>query len=213
MGNSRLDSVTATASSWFANGTTLDHWNHTLQGGFCATGNRYYLGAAGRLNLTTNGQTANCAEITSPFLSGPGTYEGSIYLWPAPNGGVADWPAFWLSGPFWPRHGEIDIAEGLGGSICATYHYNANGPTGSFSPTSTSPQCSKIMVPGWHYFKVVWKAGSLVFFYDGKQAASITGSFVQAFPMNVLLDETEGRFGNQPGVPSDMRINWVRYAP
>ena len=44
-------------------------------------------------------------------------------------GEVANWPGVWADGQSWPEDGEIDIAEGLDGEVCAHFHGPAD-PSG-----------------------------------------------------------------------------------
>ena len=48
---------------------------------------------------------------------------------PGSPGEVANWPGVWADGQNWPQDGEIDIAEGIGGQMCAHLH-NAADPAG-----------------------------------------------------------------------------------
>ena len=41
---------------------------------------------------------------------------------PGNPGEVANWPGVWPDGQHWPEDGEIDIAEGIGGQVCAHLH-------------------------------------------------------------------------------------------
>jgi hypothetical protein len=91
---------------------------------------------------------------------------------------IAGWPAFWTDGSasgsnFAP--GEIDIAEGLNGSVHYGIHYqNAGGTEGSLGGTYPgNPLC------GVHTYGVIWNSnsgGHVAFYLDGTWIASITSA-------------------------------------
>ena len=57
-----------------------------------------------------------------------GFIEARVWLPGVPGspGEVANWPGVWADGQNWPEDGEIDIAEGIGGQVCAHLHSAVN---------------------------------------------------------------------------------------
>jgi beta-glucanase (GH16 family) len=170
----------------------------------------------GQLHLSTDGTANNGAAVISPGPYTSGIFEAKINFAAAADGKIADWPAFWLSSGAsgklaWPYGGELDAAEGLGGSLGITYHYNANGPdpTSPDAPTNTATY-QVTTTPGWHVVTVVWTAHRFDVYYQGTLVKTISGSFVQNSPMNVIFDMTAGQPGHQPGQPASMDVAYVR---
>lgn len=69
-----------------------------------------------------------------------------------PGGQCGTWPAFWLLGPDWPTHGEIDIIEGVNSQTTNGFagHTNAGcsiTSTGAMSGTMEYPNCD-VNAPG-----------------------------------------------------------------
>lgn len=172
--------------------------------------------SSGQLRLSTDGAADNGAAIISPGTYTSGIFEAKINFASAGHGKVADWPAFWLSSGWarklaWPYGGELDAAEGLGGTLGITYHYNANGPNPS-SPDAPAytPTYQVTATPGWHVVTVVWTAHRFDVYYQGKLVKTISAPFVQNSPMNVIFDMTSGKLGQQPGQPASMDVAYVR---
>jgi len=128
-----------------------------------------------------------------------GYFEAEIYLPPAPDGTVANWPAWWMDGQVWPQDGEIDIVEGLGGKACFHFHFSRNNPPGGcFGGYS-----------GLHTFGVDWEASSITWYYDGTQVGQVTSN-VTSSPMYLILNNCQGQYGGTTVVPSDMQVSYVR---
>jgi Glycosyl hydrolases family 16 len=162
----------------------------------------------GVLDLSTSGANANGYSIISPNSYTSGIFEARVYFPGAANGKIADWPAFWLSSAWsgavsWPAGGEMDLAEGLGGDLCVTYHYGPNG-----TPESTMP-FSVTSAPGWHVVTGVWSTGKWDIYYDGKLVKTISGVVVND-PMNIIFTAYQGNDGNQPGSPSTLKVSYLR---
>ncbi len=158
----------------------------------------------GVLYLSTTGATDNGYEIVSPDTYTSGIFETRMYFPGASDGEIADWPAFWLSAVNWPDGGEMDLAEGLSGTLSATYHYGVNGTaesSGSFPVTST---------PGWHVVTGVWTTGRWDVYYDGKLVKTFSESYVKNDPMNVIFDAYTGEYGHLPGQPSTVEVSYFR---
>jgi beta-glucanase (GH16 family) len=169
-----------------------------------------------QLHLSTDGAANNGAAVISPATYTSGIFEAKINFAAAAHAKIADWPAFWLSSGWsgslaWPYGGELDAAEGLGGNLSITYHYNANGPdrSSASSPTSTASY-PVTATPGWQVVTVVWTAHRFDVYYDGTLVKTISGSFVENSPMNVIFDMTSGQPGHQPGQPASMDVAYVR---
>jgi len=131
-----------------------------------------------------------------------GLIESRIWV-PASQGDVANWPAFWTDGSHWPEDGEIDIAEGLGGDMCAHLHNSAH-------PSGIGPGCpSGLFAGGWHTFAADWEPNSLTFYYDGQDIGSVTKGVTSA-PMFLVLDYATGTAGGPTLAPATMKVDYVR---
>jgi Glycosyl hydrolases family 16 len=183
-------------------GVDLARWSGRQHGGSVTDHN-------GVLGLSTSGAPRNGYSIISPNTYTSGIIEARIYFPGGTNGKIADWPAFWLSSAWsgavsWPDGGEMDLAEGLHGDLCVTYHYGVNGRSVSTWPFGVTS------APGWHVVTGVWSAGQWDVYYDGKLAKAISGSFVVNDPMNIILSAYQGRPGNHPGVPATLEVSYLR---
>jgi beta-glucanase (GH16 family) len=180
------------------------------------------------LELNFTQETESCAGTTLPYTSGMITTNGKFsftygmiefkaWLPTASNGQVADWPDLWTDGQNWPTDGEIDVAEGLYGSVCAHYHgptdngqgIGAGGITGCPSGNFTG---------GWHTFAADWEPGIVTWYYDGQDigclettgtACGATNSTIAGAPMYVILS-----LGSTNAytitAPTSLRVAYVR---
>jgi beta-glucanase (GH16 family) len=127
-----------------------------------------------------------------------GAFEARVYLPAAPDGGVADWPAFWVDGTgSWPNTGEMDIMEGLSGETCFHYHDPAGGPGG----------CANTG-PGWHTFGSVWQGDTVTYYYDGHDVGSVNTDGTKAAQYLILNNAVGGSGGES--TPADMLVDYVR---
>ena len=173
----------------------------------------------GVLSLTLAAKSETCGGDTARYATGLvstagkfsftyGLVEARVWV-PAVAGKpsqVANWPAVWADGKHWPEDGEIDIAEGLNGVMCAHLHNTANpdgiGPRGGACPAGS-------YVGGWHTFAVDWEPGSLTFYYDRRDVGRITSGVTSA-PMFLVLDYATGDAGGPVQAPATMKVEYVR---
>jgi Glycosyl hydrolases family 16/LysM domain len=162
----------------------------------------------GYLHLDAVPKSEECGGQTRPYASGmvntdglheftDGAFEARIYLPASPDGGVADWPAFWADGQNWPADGEMDVMEGLSGQTCYHYHDPSGGPGG----------CTDAG-PGWHTYGAQWQDGTVTYYYDGHDVGSTSTGGVNA-PQYLILNNAVGGAGGQTE-PSDMLVDYVR---
>lgn len=150
--------------------------------------------------------TAGQIDTNGHFNPTYGYFEARIYS-PGANGVIDNWPAWWMYGTSWPANGEIDIFEGLSGSAGEHFAY---GPSGN--PIWQGGSETGQDFTGWHTYGVDWQPGSLTYYYDGKDVATITQGVTNQ-PMRLVLDDTTAPPGNDGGpvsVPSTMKVDYVR---
>jgi beta-glucanase (GH16 family) len=172
----------------------------------------------GALSLALIRKSENCG-IADPRYAGGlvstrgsfsftyGFIEARVWL-PAGTsdpGYVANWPAVWADGQNWPQDGEIDIAEGINGKVCAHFH-NAASSSQGITPGGGSGCPSGIYTDGWHTFAANWEPGSITYYYDGTDIGSVTSGVTSA-PMFLVLDYAAQGAAQ---VPDTMKVDYVR---
>lgn len=132
-----------------------------------------------------------------------GVLEARIYLPGTTGGRVANWPAVVTLGQVWPRDGEDDIVENLGGLVCAHFHSPGYAPGGDLGG------CDPSFTPGWHIVSSDWEPGSVTWYYDGIEVARATRGITSA-PMYIVLVNTVSAIS--PGVAraDTVRVAYVR---
>jgi len=191
-------------------GLYKDWSRHAGGGGDCWPANgRITVTRQRWLDLHTTGQVGDCAQIRSTAWTA-GVFEARIWFPGMPGGGVPDWPAFWMSGRPWPNEGEIDAAEGGWSAyfrcLAVTYHWNAYGPHGRYSPASTGPTCITTAVPAWELIDIVRKPSGVVeVWWNGRLRWSHNTGMAPR-PENIMFDITAA----YPGRPADVFVRSIR---
>lgn len=140
--------------------------------------------------------------------------------------GQGIWPAFWMLGENistvgWPKCGEIDIMELIGGGandkkVYGTVHWESNGHASYGSNYSLG---TGIFADNYHVFTIIWNTKSIQWFVDGAKYVTIdiTPAGLSAFHKNqfIILNLAVG--GNWPGnpdattiFPQKMFVDYVR---
>ena len=136
-----------------------------------------------------------------------GFIQARVWLPPAPGNPdyVANWPGVWADGQNWPDDGEIDVAEGINGQVCAYFHDAAYSSLG-ISPGGGTGCQGGMYAGGWHTFAANWEPGMITYYYDGEDIGSVTSGVTSA-PMFLVLD-----YDAQPPVqtPDTMKVDYVR---
>jgi hypothetical protein len=212
------------STGWFGSGTTIAPEGDDVPE--CdAPGN--VAEANGELDLSFADQSSVCDGSTHPDTSGIVTTNGKFsftygliefraWLPTTSSGQVADWPDLWIDGQHWPTDGEVDVAEGLGGALCAHYHGPSNAVGvgaggGSGCPAGT-------FTGGWHTFAADWEPGIVTFYYDGHDigcletsgsACGNTNTTIAGAPMYIILS-LGSSYADPITAPTTLRITDVR---
>jgi len=167
--------------------------------------------SGGALHLSLIREPHSCGGKARPYTSGLINTDGKFQftygfmqarIWlPGHGGQIINWPAFWADGQDWPRDGEIDVLEGLGGKAC--WHF--------INPATVRGGCTAgTFTNGWHTFGADWEPRSITYYYDGRVAGKIKSGVTHA-PMYLILNNaTAHRYQIPIQVPADMRVAYVR---
>lgn len=189
-------------------------------------------------------ETATYNPSGVPCKNGSGPYESGgmdTGEWPTPKfsfqygtvtarikvpckSGYGLWPSWWMTGPNYPKGGEIDMLEILANS----YHgYNAKntlwGPTssGGLWKLTKNNVSSTLWCTAFHVYGVTWSYRQVQYTLDGVPTRTITPSNLQSgwtWPFDAnkqrpLLALVVGQSGGTPqpsSFPQSMLIDWVR---
>lgn len=126
------------------------------------------------------------------------------------------WPAFWMLGDNisqvgWPKCGEIDIMEMIGGGngrdnvVYGTLHWDSNGHAEFGRSFSLS---SGIFNNDFHEFTINWDSEKIEMLVDGQvfNTVVITNASMSEFhqPFFIILNVAVG--GNWPGAPNNQTV-------
>jgi beta-glucanase (GH16 family) len=167
--------------------------------------------ADGTLLLSLTRHSESCGRKERPYASGMvnsdgkfvftyGLMEARIWL-PGQGNQITNWPAFWADGQNWPKDGEVDVMEGLGGQACWHFEYWNGIPGNCVQGTFTS---------GWHTFAADWEPDAITYYYDGRAVGEVRSGITSA-PMFLILNYAAAHEHGSPlQVPETMRIDYVR---
>ncbi len=130
--------------------------------------------------------------------------------------GQGIWPALWMLGSNistvgWPRSGEIDIVEMVGGSgredtVHGTGHWDNNGSNASYGGDYTLN--SGTFADEFHVFTIEWDSSVIRWFVDDVQyhALSITSAGLSEFREEFFFIFNIAVGGNWPGYPDGSTV-------
>jgi len=137
------------------------------------------------------------------------------------------WPALWMLGANidqvgWPKCGELDIMELIGGSTgdnrsYGTIHWDNDGQKADYGLSYTLP--SGIFNDKFHVFTTIWDNTSITWFVDDIQfaTADITPAALSEFHQDAFFVFNVAVGGNWPGspdastvFPQQMIVDYVR---
>jgi len=160
--------------------------------------------------LQTSTYTSGVVTTSGEYTYAYGVAEAKIWVPAAPNGSIADWPAFWATNSPWPQDGENDILEGLGigasGVPCFHFHWG----TSTSTEQSAGGCATGTFTGGWHTYASDWEPGSITYYYDGVKVGQLTHG-ITSMPMYLILGLGYGGNGAGPlVVPATQRTAYVR---
>ncbi len=188
------------APDWYGatgrmNNVTTNPANVSVRGGYLVLTLRSPSDGA---TISSDAASCHCAGLTFNY----GFAAARVCL-PGSGSTIADWPAWWTSGRTWPRDGEIDVVEGLGGAATSNYHYQNSTGALTASESGTIPG-------GWGGRCAVYGVDRL----PGENRIYWNGRLVRTYPTFDHGDPHHlifsiGASGNAiPG--SSLRVDWVR---
>ena len=224
-------------------GTSLNtqDWNFELGTGNNGWGNnelQYYLKENttiknGVLTITAKKQTVNTNLYSSSRITTQGKKSfkyGRIDIRAALPKGQGMWPALWMLGDNystigWPKCGEIDIMELVGGksagnsdrTVHGTVHWDNDGSKAEYGSSNTLPNGD--FSDEWHVFSLVWDDKSIKWYRDDIQynVIDITGSALSEFQEKFFFIFNVAVGGNWPGdpdvttqFPQSMHVDYIR---
>ena len=174
-------------------------------------------------NYSNRNYTSARLKTQSKKLFKYGKIEANIKL----PYGQGIWPAFWtlgqnISSVGWPKCGEIDIMEMIGGqnrenTVHGTAHWDNNGQHAQYGNSYTLT--SGIFADDFHKFAIIWTEQYIKWYVDDHlyNTIDITSSGLSEFHNDffILLNVAVG--GNWPGspdastvFPQRMEVDYVR---
>lgn len=149
--------------------------------------------------------------------------------------GKGIWPAFWMlgtnittNGVGWPKCGEIDILEMVGGTptnssgdrrVFGTGHWYQDAATPHASAGSSIAVLSGKLADDFHTYSIIWTATKITWYLDGAQYYTLSTTPVALSEFNapffIILNIAVGGTwpGNPDGTtvfPQTMEVDYVR---
>ena len=212
-------------------GTSLNekYWNYEIGNGSNGWGNNeleYYKKENtsvknGYLIIQAKQESAGNQIYTSSRLTTQNKFNfkyGRVDIRAALPKGQGIWPALWMLGKNipqvnWPKCGEIDIMEMIGGNasgrdntVYGTPHWDNNGSHAMYG--GNTKLISGIFNDEFHVFSIVWDAQKIVWYLDDKQFHIIdtTPAGLSEFQEEYFLLVNLAVGGDWPGKPDATTI-------
>ena len=188
--------------------------------------------ADGKLIITAKKENAGSRNFTSSRLITKGkksfTY-GRIDIRAILPKGQGMWPALWMLGEnisevSWPKCGEIDIMEMIGGSkedrdrtVYGTVHWDNFGNYANYGGSTKLK--SGIFYDEYHVFSILWDSQKIIWLLDGVQyhVIDITPGGLEEFhkPFFFIFNvAVEGKWPGSPDgstlFPQEMKVDYIR---
>jgi hypothetical protein len=221
-------------------GTSLGNdWTHEIGTGAGGWGNnelQYYRAENttvqdGFLIITAKKESFGGQQYTSSRIITKGKRSfkyGRIDIRAAMPEGQGIWPALWMLGDNistvgWPKCGEIDIMEMIGGAPTndrtthGTVHWDNNGSHASFGKSFTKE--SGKLSEKFHVYTIIWDENKIQWYFDDVlfNTVDITPAELSEFKNNFFFIFNIAVGGNWPGSPNDatkfpqrMAVDYVR---
>lgn len=221
-------------------GTALDAntWTHETGTGSNGWGNnelQYYRPEntsveGGNLVITAKKESFNGSEYTSSRIITQGKQEfkyGRIDIRAVLPEGQGMWPALWMLGSNfssvgWPRCGEIDIMEMVGGQereneVHGTVHWDNAGSYASFG--GSKKKTTGTLSEAYHVYSIIWDEGAIRWLLDDVQyhVIDISPADLSEFRAEFFFIFNVAVGGNWPGspdgtttFPQEMIVDYVR---
>lgn len=209
------------------NGTSLNSadWTHETGNGASGWGNnelQYYqaqntIVENGYLTIKAKKETVAGFNYTSSRIITKGKKEfkyGRIDIRAILPKGQGLWPALWMLGSNisavgWPKCGEIDIMEIIGGGagrddkVYGTVHWDNAGSYASYGG-NTSLTGGKTFADEFHVFSIVWTETLITWYLDDVQyhVIDITPAELNEFQQDYFFIFNVAVGGNWPGSPN-----------
>ncbi len=222
------------------NGNSLNTNDWTYETGAGGWGNnelQYYRSenttvADGYLTITAKKESFSGSEYTSSRLitKGKKSFEyGRIDIRAMLPEGQGLWPALWMLGANfnsvgWPKCGEIDIMEMIGGSgrektVYGTLHWDNNGAHACTCEKPGYSLASGTFADKFHVFSMVWTSTKITWYVDDVKfnEIDITPAGLSEFHEQFFFIFNVAVGGNWPGAPDSgtvfpqkMVVDYVR---
>lgn len=220
-------------------GTELSSdWTHEIGTGNNGWGNwelQYYREEnasveAGNLIITAKQESYNGSNYTSSRIITQGQQDfqyGRIDIRAVLPEGQGMWPALWMLGSNfstigWPKCGEIDIMEMVGGSgrenrVLGTAHWDNAGSNASYGGSYTKP--SGTFAEEYHVFSIIWDENAIRWLVNDEQyhVIDITSAGLAEFREKFFFIFNIAVGGTLPGAPDgtaefpqQMIVDYVR---
>lgn len=146
--------------------------------------------------------TSGVVESNHKFNFTYGAMEARVNVTQS-SGEILGWPAFWaVGGNNWPKDGEIDVFEGIGGDPCFYFHYSGGKPGGCVAPVTG-------WASGWHTYGANWQKGRLDIYIDGVLVWTNTTG-ITSLPMFLVANMGIDKNHLPTTLPLTMQVDYIR---